>query len=87
MQLRWTSHVIRMPDQWLPKKVFNGELQEGKRSQCGQTKDYKNTLKAALDSKDVDILIQSCEQVVQEQSKWCGLVNKRSAVYEKKENL
>ena len=34
--LRWADHVIRMPDERLPKKVFYGELQEGKRSQGGQ---------------------------------------------------
>ena len=47
-QLRWTGHVIRMPDERLPKKVFCGEQQEGKRSQGGQKKRYKNTLKASL---------------------------------------
>ena len=31
-QLRWTGHVISMPDERLPKKVFYGKLQEGKRS-------------------------------------------------------
>ena len=60
-QLRWTGHVIRMPDERLPKKVFYGELQEGKRSQCGQKKRYKDTLKTSL--KDFDIPIGSWEQM------------------------
>ena len=47
-QLRWTGHVIRMPDERLPKKVFYGELQEGKRSQGGQKKRYKDTLNVSL---------------------------------------
>ena len=42
-----------MPDEGLPKKVLNGELQVGKRSQGGQKKRYKDTLKASL--KDFDI--------------------------------
>ena len=32
----WTGHVIKNPDERPPKKVFYGELQEGKRSQGGQ---------------------------------------------------
>ena len=59
-QLRWwTGHVIRMPDERLPKKVFYGELQEGKRCQGGQKKRYKDTLKASL--KDFDIPTGSWE--------------------------
>ena len=54
-QLRWTGHVTRMPDERLPKKVLYGELQEGKRSQGGQMKRYKDTLKASL--KDFNIPI------------------------------
>ena len=81
-QLRWTGHVIRMPDERLPKKVFYGELQEGKRSQGGQKKRYKDTLKASL--KDFDIPIGSWEQTAQERSKWRGLINKGAALHEKK---
>ena len=73
-QLRWTGHVIRMPDARLPKKVFYGELQEGKHSQGGQKKRYKDTLKASL--KDFEIPMGSWEQTAQERSKWRGLINK-----------
>ena len=66
-QLRWTGHVIRMSDARLPKKVFYGELQEGKRSQGGQKKRYKDTLKASL--KDFEIPMGSWEQTAQERSK------------------
>ena len=66
----------------LPKKVFYGELQEGKRSQGGQKKRYKDTLKASL--KDFDIPIGSWEQTAQERSKWRGLINKGAALHEKK---
>ena len=63
-QLRWTGHVIRMPDERLPKKFFYGELQEGKRSHGGQKKRYKDALKASL--RDFDIPIGSWEQTEQE---------------------
>ena len=66
-QLRWTGHVIRMPDERLLKEVFYGELQEGKRSQGGQKKRYKDNLKASL--KDFDIPIGSWEQTAQGRSK------------------
>ena len=65
-QLRWTGHVTRMPDERLPKKVLYGELQEGKRSQGGQKKRYKDTLKASL--KDFNISTESWEQAAQDQS-------------------
>ena len=52
-QLRWAGHVTKMPDERLLKKVLYGELQEGKRSQGGQKKSSKDTLKASL--KDFNI--------------------------------
>ena len=51
-----------MPDERLPKKVLYGELQEGKRSQGGKKKRYKDTLKASL--KDFNIPTESWEQAV-----------------------
>ena len=81
-QIRWTGLVIRMSDERLPKKVFYGELQEGKRSQGGQKDRYKATLKASLN--DFDIPIGSWEQTAQERSKWRGLINKGAVLYEKK---
>ena len=87
-QLRWTGHVIRMPDERLPKTVFlviSGELQEGKRSQDGQKKCYIETLKASL--KDFDIPMGSWKQTAQERSTWRGLVNKGAALSMKKEHL
>ena len=84
-QLRWTGHVIGMPDKRIPKKVFYGELQAGKRSQGGQKKRYKDILKAS--PKDFDIPIGSWEQTAQERSKWRGLINKGASLYEKKNDF
>ena len=62
--LRWTGHITRMPDERLPKKVLYGELHEGKCSQGGQKKRYKDTLKASL--KDFNIPTESWEQAAQD---------------------
>ena len=68
-QLRWTGHAIRMPDERPSKKVLYGGKAQG-----GQSKRYKDTLKASL--KDFDIPMGSWEQTAQERSKWRGLINK-----------
>ena len=81
-QLRWTGHVTRMPDERLPKKVLYGELQEGKRSQGGQKKCYKDTLKASL--KDLNIPTESWEQAAQDRTKWRCLINKGASHFEAK---
>ena len=73
-QLRWTGHVKRMPDERLPKKVIYGELQDGKRSQGGQKKRFKDTHKALL--KDFNIPTECWEQAAQDRTKWRCLINK-----------
>ena len=55
-QLRWAGHhVVRMPDDRLPKAVFYGELTSGKRKQGGQTLRYKDVLKLLLKAADMDV--------------------------------
>ena len=40
VQLRWAGHVTRMEDVRVPKAVFFGELQEGKRVRGAPRKHY-----------------------------------------------
>ena len=61
--------------------VLYGEENEGKRSQDGQEKRYRDILKASL--KDFDIPMGSWEQTTQERLKWRGLINKGAALYKK----
>ena len=81
-QLRWTGHVTRMPDERLPKKILNGELQEGQRSYGGQKKRYKDTLKASL--KDFNIPTESWEQIAKDPTNWRGLIKRGAGEYEAK---
>ena len=63
-----------MPDERLPKKILNGELQVGKRSHDGQKKQYKDTLKASL--KDFNIPTESWKQIAQDRTEWRGLIRR-----------
>ena len=75
-----------MADERLPKKVFYGELEEGKRSLGGQKKRYKDTLKTSL--KEFDIPMGSWEQTAQLRSDQCGEVSStKEQLSMKKENL
>src|SRR5579871_3515681 len=47
-QIHWAGHIVRMPDHRLPKLLLYGQIKEGKRSQGGQKKRYKDTLKISL---------------------------------------
>ena len=81
-QLRWTDHVTRMPDERLLKKVLYGELQEGKRSQGGQKKRYKDNFKSSL--KDFSIPTGSWEQAAQDRTNWRCLINEGASKFEAK---
>ena len=63
-------------------KVLYRKVQEGKRSQGGQTKRYKDTFKASL--KDFNISTDSREQAAQDRTKWRFVSSKRSSSVEAK---
>ena len=69
-----------MPDERLPKQILYGELQVGKRSQGGQKKRYKDTLKASL--KNYSIPTESWEQIAQDRIKWRGFIRRGADEYE-----
>jgi len=79
-QLRWAGHVTRMPEERLPKQIFYGELKNGARSQGGQKKRYKDTLKASL--KSFDINLESWEELAQDRTAWRGMVRKGATLCE-----
>ena len=71
-QLRWAGHLARMPDHRLPKKLFYGELQQGKRSQGGQKKRYKDCLRSSL--KAFEINVDTWEAIAQDRTRWRSAV-------------
>ena len=48
VQFRWVEHVVRMPDNRIPKQIFFGQLASGKRLQGGRVRRYKDALKLNL---------------------------------------
>ena len=71
-----------MHEERLPKKILYGELEMDKRSHGGQTKWYKDTLKASL--KDFNIPTESWEQIAQDRAKLQGLIRRGASEYEAK---
>ena len=52
--LRWVGHVIRMPEERLPKQVLYSELAEGARLAGGQKKRFKDHIKKTLKECNID---------------------------------
>lgn len=50
MQSQTSGSVIRMTNHRLPKVIFYGKMQNGKRPQGGRKKCFKDTLKISLKS-------------------------------------
>ena len=81
-QLRWSGHLVRMPDAQLPKQMFYGQLKDGKRRQGGQMKRYKDLLKANL--KKCDINTSTWETVAKDRPVWRRIIAQGSATFEAK---
>ena len=72
-QLKWAGHVLRMPDERLPKRLLFGELVEDKRSLGGQRKQFKDTLKATLKHCNIDL--DTWEEIAQDRTFWRSTVS------------
>ncbi|KAJ1162675.1 hypothetical protein NDU88_003142 [Pleurodeles waltl] len=69
-----------MPDIQRPKRLFYGELAEGKRTQAGQKKCFKDTLKVSLKSFGIDP--DSWEILAQDHHSWRSCISKGAIYYE-----
>ena len=83
-QLRWTGHITRMHDVRQLKTVFYGQLQEGKRSQGGNKKRYKDTLKASINDFNILFQLSPGNRLHRIEQKWRCLINKGAAQFESK---
>nr|AOE48155.1 hypothetical protein [Eumigus monticolus] len=79
-QLRWTGHVIRMPNNRIPKKMFYSELTEGKRCVGGQRKRYRDVLKANMKMSHIDV--NNWETLALDRPSWRSLVHQRAEYFE-----
>ena len=68
MQLRWTGHVVRMENDRIPKQLFYGELEEGKRRVGGQKLRYKDVVKRHLKAANIDV--NSWEELAADRISW-----------------
>ena len=78
-QLRWAGHVIRMPQDRLPRKVLYGEIPDSSRSAGGQRKRYKDHLKTSLKLCGIQPLV--LETLASDRHQWSVSCHKGSVTY------
>ena len=72
-QVRWAGHVVRMPDNRLPKQLLYGELKSGRRNRAKPKKRWKDSLKESL--KKIDIDANNWETLATDRAAWRAMIN------------
>ena len=79
-QLRWIGHIIRMPDNRLPKQILYGQLGTGHRRPGGPKKRYKDQIKNSL--KKCKISPANLEGLAGDRSTWKASIKSGVATLE-----
>ena len=68
-QLRWLGHVIRLPDNGLPRRLIYGELLQGQRSVGRPKKRFSDYIRITLQK--CNIQLSDLEASVSDRDLWC----------------
>ena len=79
-QLRWTGHVIRMPNNRLPNQILYSQLKEGQRAPGGPKKRFKDNIKTSL--KKFNIMSGDWENLALNRDYWRKAVQEGAAHHE-----
>ena len=84
-QLRWTGHIIRMPEHRFPRQVLYGQIPNVRRNPGGQLKRYKDNIKGTLKKCNIDP--GDLEVSASNRPLWRSLVNAGVTRLENERNL
>ncbi|BHF59171.1 hypothetical protein SprV_0100212700 [Sparganum proliferum] len=80
LQLRWSGHLARVDDEWLPKRLFYGDIATGFRQRGDQFCRYKDTLKTSL--KRLQTNPANWEDLARDRLSWMRTMKTGAAIYE-----